>query len=287
MLNRQSVLSLMGTSSSMRRNEQQNREDTLLQSIVDKLGTLFNVPDQEVIKQDDYTEKEVDIIMYFISKGQCIVTVRDQNGTVKEENKLEEGEHFGEIGIIYQSRRTATVVSRNYNTFARIIRPRYRELISEYPEYEICLKDHIQKTYNDSKIQFLKRMVKQVDYLAACDDTLLNEIIFSLIQTQYEKNSIVLHAKEPADQIYFVEEGVVEVYTQFEGNEFIIDRLPRGSVINHRAFFIQDVLYVNLRCFVDSKLISLTQDSMRTLIHKYEGLKMGRDLLIYQNKILK
>jgi CRP-like cAMP-binding protein len=54
---------------------------------------------------------------------------------------LTEGDFFGEIGLIYKNRnRTASVVSRNYNTMARISYVQYRELVNEYPEFQKLLK---------------------------------------------------------------------------------------------------------------------------------------------------
>ena len=37
------------------------------------------------------------------------------------------------------------------------------------------------------------------------------------------------------DSIFIVEAGTVEVYTELEGHDFIVDRLYRGSVINRQA----------------------------------------------------
>ncbi len=57
--------------------------------------------------------------MYFIAQGTCIVSVRDEKRV--EHNKiriLNEGDHFGEISMIYKCRRTATVLAGNYNTMA-------------------------------------------------------------------------------------------------------------------------------------------------------------------------
>jgi len=51
-----------------------------------------------------------------------------------------------------------------------------------------------------------------------------------------------------ADSLMFIEEGVVEVYTEFEGNTFLLENLEQGSVINPRAFFVEDLMYVNIRC---------------------------------------
>ena len=50
------------------------RSELLLISIVDRLGTSLNLPEQEVIKQDDYEEN---FCMYFVGTGNCKVRVRD------------------------------------------------------------------------------------------------------------------------------------------------------------------------------------------------------------------
>ena len=97
--------------------------------------------------------------MYFIAKGDCAVNVRDEK---KNEHVafriLKEGDHFGEISMIYKCRRSATVVSRNYNTMAKLSEESYRSLIAEYPEYQKFLKHHLQG-YRDKKKIFLKQMV--------------------------------------------------------------------------------------------------------------------------------
>ena len=56
---------------------------------------------------------------------------------------LVEGEHIGEIGLIYNCKRTATVVSRNYNVMARFGKHRFRDLWMEYPEYKEYLTKYV------------------------------------------------------------------------------------------------------------------------------------------------
>ena len=71
--------------------------------------------------------------MYYVGTGHCRVEVRDHNGKIQKRDNLHEGDHFGEISLLYKCKRTATVISSNYNTFARILKPRFREVISEFP----------------------------------------------------------------------------------------------------------------------------------------------------------
>ena len=61
-----------------------------------------------------------------------------------------------------------------------------------------------------------------------------------------------------ADELYFLESGIIEVYTVFEEREFVIERLFKGSIINYRAFFMEEKGAVNLRFGVASVLKALS-----------------------------
>lgn len=159
-------------------------------TLVQKLGTSLNVPEEEVIKQDSDTP---DKDMFFIGKGDCEVRVRDERGREHEQIRLlVEGDHFGEISLIYKCKRSASVISRNYNTLAKMTGDRYRELVAEYPEYETELKKYIRKTYNDPKIQFILKMLGRVEYLQGIEPEIMFDIMFNLTPLQFEQGSIML-----------------------------------------------------------------------------------------------
>ena len=46
----------------------------------------------------------------------------------------------------------------------------------------------------------------------------------------------------------------------------IIEKLFRGSAVNHRAFFMKDSMYVNIKTAKESKILSLSLDSMKEII---------------------
>lgn len=47
---------------------------------------------------------------------------------------LVEGNMFGEISLIYDTPRTASVYSKNYNTMGCILDKRFKELTEDFPE---------------------------------------------------------------------------------------------------------------------------------------------------------
>ena len=99
--------------------------------------------------------------------------------------------------MIYKCRRTATVISRNYNTMARLEELPFRELVSEFPEYTKHLLMHM-KTYKDKMKKFLVEMIKRVPYITKVHDDTIHDIIYGLKTKQYEKGTILY---KPDDDI--------------------------------------------------------------------------------------
>ena len=175
--------------------------------------------------------------MMWVGSGSVKVKVRDHNGREQTVDTLYEGAHFGEISVLYECKRSASVISSNYQTLCRLIRPKFQEVISEFPEWETCLKNNAIKSYNDKKMQFVMRMIKRVEYLEKHDDAVLFDLMYNLESMDFEKDTVFLaedqaRTEAPTNALYFVEDGELEVYTKFEGSEFVIDQLHKGSVVN-------------------------------------------------------
>jgi len=178
--------------------------------------------------------------IWFVGKGECKVSVKDKKGREIKVNTLKEGSHFGEINIIYNCPRSASVESLNYNTFSLIQKNLYIRLIQDYPEWEVCLKRHVISHYWDFRTKFIAEMIKRVEYFDLVPQDILYDLIFSLEIKIFDKDDVVLHTDEIIDSILFIEEGQIEVHTEFDGNKFTIDKLGPGSAINYRAVFLRD-----------------------------------------------
>jgi len=63
-----------------------------------------------------------------------------------------------------------------------------------------------------------------------------------------------------------IQNGMVEIYTTMDnGVEFVIERLYRGSVINHRSFITEDKIDVNARCQMPVTLFYILWDKMNEI----------------------
>ena len=85
-------------------------------NFIKEIIPFLKKPDDIIIEQGTASES-----FYFIAEGQCQVIVTDLWGKDQLNPKnLNPGDSFGELGIIFNCKRTATVKTTNYCTFARI-----------------------------------------------------------------------------------------------------------------------------------------------------------------------
>jgi CRP-like cAMP-binding protein len=64
--------------------------------------------------------------MYLISRGECVLNIKDENNKIIKNFKvLGVNDYFGEIGLVYGCKRTASVVSRKYTTLAKLTKAKF------------------------------------------------------------------------------------------------------------------------------------------------------------------
>ena len=78
---------------------------------------------------------------------------------------------------------------------------------------------------------------------------------------------------------------MLEVYTDFEGNEFIIEKLPHGSVLNYRGIFNGDYMHTNVRALNNTHLRELTLDKLNEI--KESDQKFKNKLTMWENHLLR
>jgi CRP-like cAMP-binding protein len=151
--------------------------------------------------------------------------------------------------MLYDVPSSSTVVSRNYNTMAIINKQQILDLLNEIPGYKSQLMRTIY-SYNDPMKENTKKIITRIPYFGP---NYLNKHLFHLILYNfrlkfYPSDELILkEGVDESDRIIVLVSGKLEIYSDFEGNEFIIEVLKPGSILNHRMIFTEDTMQVNVR----------------------------------------
>jgi type III secretory pathway component EscS len=117
--------------------DQEDKFGSPLGFIIQSLEIQLNRPEDVIIQQEDESTD-----MYFLARGDALVVMKDRLGKEHQIKRLEPGSHFGEIAMTYQTKRTATVISGNYSTFAKLTQEKFKELSQYIPELQSVIKNY-------------------------------------------------------------------------------------------------------------------------------------------------
>ena len=111
----------------------QSAPESFLLSIGKSLRPSVHLPSQEIIREGDDAKA-----MYWLVRGAVRVTSRDGESTYAE---LKPGAFFGEIGILLDVPRTASVIAATKSMVVRLNKEELQKELPNYPEVERTIRD--------------------------------------------------------------------------------------------------------------------------------------------------
>lgn len=121
------------------------------------------------------------------------MNMRDHDHTERYAFKLlVEGNMFGEISLLYNCLRTASVISKNYNTMGCITENKFKDLVGEYPELKVMLQKHV-FTYHEPKKQFYYKNLLQVEYFKGLSIANFHQVYFRFEPIYLDPADVLLY----------------------------------------------------------------------------------------------
>ena len=116
-------------------------DESRLEDLADALRPRYYTANQVVIEQDDNNAYE----MFFIEDGSVKVTRQEKDGTVRELNILTVGACFGELALLDNQPRYATVTALEKSRLATLDAQSFENLLGI--ELKTKLREFVEKEY--------------------------------------------------------------------------------------------------------------------------------------------
>ncbi|KAJ3272741.1 hypothetical protein HDV01_005269 [Terramyces sp. JEL0728] len=156
--------------------------------------------------------------MYFIAYGTLNVVRDDKIVAV-----LESGQYFGEIDLLSDCVRTASVISTGTCELYYLSKENFKEVVAEFPQIQEVLEQAANERIQNDKI---RKLLNDIPFFAEVEDSIISEIFDSLTLVHYFPNSIIFEKDEIGSCMYFVASGSLvgkigkEVITYMKGGQF-------------------------------------------------------------------
>lgn len=217
-------------------NEEQN-------AIVDAFDCRRVGADVFVIRQGENGDH-----FYVVESGSLEIFVRGKDGNeTKVGNTLGPGASFGELALMYNTPRAASIKTSSDCVLWEIDRTNYRGILV-YFKYQ----------RNRQYMEFLRNVSIMGKTLGSImNDDELEKMTVSLERETYETGDVIIRQGNVGDNFYIIAEGDVGVFRTDESNkESKLTVLHTGAYFGEKALLKEDVRQAS--CIAESRVVCLT-----------------------------
>lgn len=198
-------------------------ESDQIDCVIDAMFERQVEPGEHVIRQGDDGDN-----FYVIETGSYDVKVRDESspataeGDVAEKrvHRFEEKGSFGELALMYNVPRSATVTAVTSGLLWAMDRKSFRRIV---------LKSAFRKRKR------YERLLESVPMLSSLDNYERMNLADALTSAIFQDGDCIIRVGAEADGMYFVEEGEVRVMVVKDGTETEVARMGTGCYFGEMA----------------------------------------------------
>ncbi len=219
---------------------------------------------------------------YVIVSGSARALRRGDRGEEVSLGSLGPGDTFGEIALLEDGDRTATVRASGDVEALKLDKAIFRAVVQVNPE----IKEHFERHVERVRLRDLFRLSSA---FADLDPDTLDALIDSLEPLSADKGEIVVRQGEASDSMFFVEEGRLRaVWQTEEGTRGDVAYIRRGDFFGERSLLLGAPRAVSIEAVTPAKLLVLQEPDFRRLIEADAGFKamVNREVERYEFKFV-
>ncbi|KAI9335327.1 cyclic nucleotide-binding-like protein [Obelidium mucronatum] len=273
---------LISKVSFLRREQNDGRDELFMGKIATALVPCYFVAGDVL-----FTQGQPGSEMFFIQQGSVNVLVQE-----KVVATLYEGSFFGEIALIANIPRTATIQAASSCMLYRLTRAAFTSILDEFEDVkrtvDVIYRQRMEKIraeLNAKKLSIAIDLASKVPFLNrrlndGRDEEFFKMIADSLEPVFFGTGDVIFQAGELGNEMYFLKDGTVDI-------------LVRGSTVSSLAsgtFFGEVALIANIprtasaHASSSCHLFKLTRDAFLQILNEFKDVRDGIDE-IYKERL--
>eukprot|EP00747_Dinoflagellata_sp_TGD_P068639 gnl/TRDRNA2_/TRDRNA2_155797_c0_seq1.p1 gnl/TRDRNA2_/TRDRNA2_155797_c0~~gnl/TRDRNA2_/TRDRNA2_155797_c0_seq1.p1 ORF type:complete len:435 (-),score=131.38 gnl/TRDRNA2_/TRDRNA2_155797_c0_seq1:69-1277(-) len=241
--------------------EQKDRLSKVLQRCIlfssmdkEEMTILINAMIEKPVEADTRLIKEGDDgeVMYVIEEGkfECFKKI---DGVEKVVKTCLEGDFFGELALLYNCPRAASVEARNKSLLWQLDRETFNAIVRDS---------------SIKKREMYEKFLKSVPILEQVGQYEKKSLADALKKEKFDANTIVIKQGQQGDRFYMVEEG--ELFATKNGKNVMTYK--RGDYFGELALLTDEARAATVMTKTDCKLMSIDRPTFKNLLGGIQGI---------------
>ncbi|KAH9555840.1 hypothetical protein CY35_08G137400 [Sphagnum magellanicum] len=220
-----------------------------IRTVIDAVEEQRHKAGQVIIQQG-----ESGLMFYLLEAGSCEVWLQKRPGTNPEMVKTySAGDSFGELALLYDAPRAATVKASTDCIVWAMDRGTFRSILM---------------TSTNEKRQLYEEFLENVPLLQSLDKYERSAIADVLEAEYFDAGKVIIIEGTPGDKFYFLEEGEAEARSKGQ----IVMRYNKGDYFGELALINDAPRAATVATVTKCKVVSINRESFKRLLGKLEDI---------------
>ena len=203
------------------------------------------LPEEGIIR-----EGEVDDSMFIISTGRVKVTKTSEKGSEMILARLGDGAFFGEMALLSESPRTASVIAEEETLLFQVSRDILAQVVKNFPSVaNIMLKFYRQR--------LLTNLMATSPIFKPLDVAQRKALIEKFKSREVSAQEKLLEEGQPGDGLYMLLSGRAEVSRKIDGQRKVLAHLKEGDVFGEMSLLQDQPVTANVKTLRKSIVLKL------------------------------
>ncbi len=218
------------------------------------------LPDEVVIREGD-----VDDSMFIVSSGRVKVTKTTEAGTEMVLAQLGDGTFFGEMALLSESPRTASVIASEETLLFEVSRDVLAGVVKNFPSVKhILLRFYRQRLL--SNLMAISPIFKPLD------SEQRKSLIEKFKSREVSANEKLLEEGGKGDGLYMLLSGRAEVSKRIEGKRQVLAHLKEGDVFGEMSLLTNNPVSANVKTLKKSIVLKLPRRTFSEIVSTHPQL---------------
>ena len=236
--------------------------------VAGRLSTHVSKPETTLIHIGDESTD-----LFLISAGDYTVSTLDTSAEEAETGHLGPGDYFGEVALIMEGKRSASVVSSSFGTCATLPKEDVLDVFQMTPSVLMHLTAHVHRSYHDPWKQLVVLALQEVPCLCQCSEEQLERLYYRMEMMTLASDTVLVEVESLVESLYIVGKGCLGVTFDNSVQSLSVSGLTKGSVC-----FASSLLYSlpsRLRLVAQEKSIvmTLSREAIEGLVKKHADFR--------------
>ncbi len=214
-------------------------------ALLERMQMRNAVPDEFIIRQGD-----VDDSMFIVSSGRVKVTKTGDQGKEVVLAHLTDGAFFGEMALLSESPRTASVIAEEETLLFQVSRETLSSVVESYPS----VKHALLRFYRQ---RLLSNLMATSPIFRPLDANQRRTLIEQFKSREVGANEKLLEEGEKGDGLYLLLSGRAEVSKKVDGKRQVLAHLKEGDVFGEMSLLTNNPVSANIKTLKKSIVLKL------------------------------